>query len=590
MLLALIGAIALAGTPKASSQLSNADGKFPVDLAFDGRLGTAWAEGDKDNGQGQWIEIDLGKVMDLKGVSIWGGNLTEGERTFKESSRPSKLKIEVDGKALPESVRVKDEIARVDVPLTGSGRKIRITFEEVYEGYVFRDLYITEVAVNFPDNDLDVTKRLETWLTSKDAEKKATAWEAQLDAAYETAKSEGEGSKEAFDFICRSVSDGPGFVHDQILKTIPAGFRAQAVKSSKRAQKALRKLKDANGIPALNMAALRATGEESEQLAEQVEIFEAYRDLIGGQNRTNVRYWGENGFVPGALQSFGEPMGIEVDRTGRVFVADIGNNRVQVFSEEGRPERQWGGAMDVTDRWFTRGRKWYPSGAVAGEESGSWVTPIDVELIPEKERDGFAGIDALGRVQVYDGEGRPKISWKMETNREPEGGVGGEAYVAWLPKRKVLVAVMRDQAVLYNLEAEELGRFKVEGGTPNALEVSPKGRLWIAEGREIVEYSTDGFRFGTVIPYSALDQGFEDMDLTVDESGRLWVITDTGWVHVFKKPGKKEFSIRVLERPLKHPRLAVRQDVVYIVSDDRIERIDVAQMRLDQAAAEKEKQ
>ena len=587
-LLLLSTLAALAGAPKASSVLKGEDGLANADLAFDGLLSTAWAEGDKGAGDGQWIELDLGRSTELTGLTIWPGKLSDGERSFKEAGRPAVMHIEVDGKPVGEPVRVKDEMGRVDVPLSLTGRKIRVVIDEATAGYVYNDLYITEIAVNFPENDAELTRRLDAWLVSKDAEKKAAAFNEQLDANFEICKADEGDTKAAFQFIERAVSDGPAFVHEQIVRTVPAGFRAQAVRSSRRAQKALRLLKDANGIPALNLAALRATGEDAAVLAEQVEIFEAYRDMIGGKNRSNIRYWGEQGFVPGALQSFGEPMGIEVDREGRVLIADIGNNRVQRFSDEGRPERQWGLAVDISNRWFQDSRKWYPTGALADEAPGAWVNPLDITLIPGKESDGFAAIDALGRIQVFDGEGRQKISWKVETIRKPQPGVGGEAYLSWIPKKKALLAVMRDEGVLYNLESEELGRFKFSGGVPNAVEITKKGQIFVAEGREIVLYSADGFRHGTIIPYQDLDEGFEDMDLTIDELGRIWVLTDTGTVHVFTKPGKKEFSMRVIKRPIKHPRLAVREGIVYIVSDDRIERIDVAQMRLDEAAKKDE--
>jgi hypothetical protein len=167
--------------------------------------------------------------------------------------------------------------------------------------------------------------------------------------------------------------------------------------------------------------------------------------------------------------------------------------------------------------------------------------------------------------------------------------VGGEAYVAWNAKTKSLLTVMEDQAVVYNLESEELGRWEVEDGTPNAVEVLKNGKLLMAFGRDIIMYNMDGFRDGTVIAYDQLDEGFEDMDITRDEEGRIWVLTDTGYVHKFKSIKKKEWSLKVIERPLTHPRLAVNQGVVFIVSDDRIERIDAYQLKIDKEAAAAEK-
>jgi hypothetical protein len=75
------------------------------------------------------------------------------------------------------------------------------------------------------------------------------------------------------------------------------------------------------------------------------------------------------------------------------------------------------------------------------------------------------------------------------------------------------------------------------------------------------------------------------MDITLDETGKLWVLTDAGKVFKFKKGTKMEFTIQAITRPIKNPRMAVRQGIVYICSDDQIERIDVSQMLLDEAAA-----
>ena len=114
-----------------------------------------------------------------------------------------------------------------------------------------------------------------------------------------------------------------------------------------------------------------------------------------------------------------------------------------------------------------------------------------------------------------------------------------------------------------------------------------KGKqLMMAYGDEIILYNTDGFRFGTIIDLGEYTSGFESVDMTLDEDRRLWVITDTGWVYKFKKPGKLEFSIRITERPLIHPRIAVYDGIMYMTSNNVIERVDVLQMLLDRAEAE----
>lgn len=586
-LAAALSTAASAGVPRASSELKNDKGHYRAALAFDGLLSTSWAEGDRGSGEGAWLDLDLGRTTEIKSVSVWGGDLSRGEKSQKEVARPSRVNVLVDGKAVAENVRIDAGVRRVDIPAGVSGRRLRIEVAEVEEGFVFQDLHIAEVAINFVEDDPVTRARLDTWVASSQGQRRVDEWKTQLGEAYEACKSAEFGDRDNFAFIADAVGDGAQFLRPMVARYVPEGFRAQALAPSKRAQKAIRLLKDPNAIPALQLAASRTTGDEAVFMQEQVEIFDAYADLIGGENR-NVGYWGERGYVLGALQSFGEPMNIEADFDGRVYVADLGNNRIQRFGAKGRPDRQWGPAPDITNRWFSGTRKWYASGAAPGEESGKWVTPVDVDIIPEKEGEGFVGIDALGRVQVYDMEGRRRISWQVESRRDPRPGVGGEAYVAWNAKKKQLLTILEDEAVVYDLESEELGRWEVEDGTPNAVEVMPNGRLLMAFGREIIMYNMDGFRYGTVIGYDELDEGFEDMDITRDEEGRIWVLTDTGYVHKFKKPGKKEWSLKVIDRPITHPRMAVHQGIVFIVSDDQIERIDAYQLKIDTEAAEKE--
>ena len=584
-LVSSVSGVAQAGVPRASSELKNDKGHFSARNAFDGLLSTSWAEGDRGSGKGAWLELDLGRTTDIQSVSFWPGDLSRGKKSLVEYARPGRVQIWIDGTAHGEQVRVDDGVQRVDIPVGTSGRKVRIEVVEAEEGYVFQDLHIAEVAINYVEDDPTTRSRLTAWLETSSGKRAKDAWKAEIDAAYGACKEADFGDQESFKFLADAVADGAQFIRPMVQRYVADGFRAQALQSSKRAQKAVRLLKDPNAVPALELATTRAKGDDAVFMGEQVEIFEAYSDLIGGKN-FNVGYWGEPGFVLGALQSFGEPLNLEANRDGRVYIADLGNNRIQLFAENGKPMRQWGPAPDITNRYFARTRAWYASGAAAGEESGQWVSPVDVDIIPEKETDGFVGIDALGRVQVFDGEGRRKISWTVETRREPRPGVGGEAYVAWNAKTKTLLAIMEDEAVAYTLESEEVGRWEVADGTPNAVEVLPNGKLLMAFGREVIMYSMDGFRHGTVIPYDQLDEGFEDMDITRDEEGRIWILTDTGYVHKFKNLKKKEWSLKVIDRPLTHPRLAVHQGIVFIVSDDRIERIDAYQLKLDKEAAE----
>ena len=99
---------------------------------------------------------------------------------------------------------------------------------------------------------------------------------------------------------------------------------------------------------------------------------------------------------------------------------------------------------------------------------------------------------------------------------------------------------------------------------------------------EVVQYHGEGFRHGTVISSEQLGRGHEDFDMALDEKNKLWILTDDGTVIKFKRPGKVDFSVDAVLRPLKHPRIAVREGMVFFLSDDRIEQADALQARLDE--------
>ena len=573
--------------PRASSQLRNESGHHTAASAFDGQLQTAWGEGESGYGEGTWLEFSLARSTEIRSISLWAGNITRGIRSYRENSRPKTITIYVDGEKA-ESIRLLDRLERWDLTLKKpvTGRTIRITFDEVFEGIVYPDLYITEVAVNFPSRG--GLERMDAWLDSAAAESLAEKHVAKVEEAYFTIKDAEFGSdKESFAFLCDAAADGPAFVRAKARSYAPDGFRVQAIPASEKALEALRKLGDANALPCLEMAALRAWGEMQAIRRDEAERLEAYADLIGGPSY-NIPAWGMEGWEGGAFQSFGEPMPVEIDQFAQIFVIDPGNNRLQRFNERGNVARIWGPAEPtISNVWFEKGRKYYVSGAKPGDKVGMFETPIDIAIIPGKEGDGFATLEADGRVQVYDLEGRPTISWVAEARSLPEPLLGGTGYIRWLEKEEALLVILQDVAITYTLESEELRRWYIEDGTPNAVEPYKKGKkLLMAFGDEIVQYTTlDGFRDKVVMDEVILGRGFESMDITFDEEGRLWVLTDKGRLMKFKRPGKLEFEVRAFENPIRYPRLAVLEGIAYVTANDKINRIDALQLKLDEEAA-----
>lgn len=575
MLLLLTLLTAHAGT-RASSELRNDSGTHSAAKAFDGLFSKGWATSEDGDG-GSWVELDLARSTRITNLAIWPGNLSQGARSFREYSRPRTIEISVDGKVVGKPVVLEDRMQRAEIRLDATGRKVRLHVKNTHRGMVFQDMFIAEVAVNYPNGD---TRRMDSWLNSSDAKSRQKRFDQQLEKAFVKHKEAQFGDKESFAFIADAVADGPPYARSK-LSMVPAGYRAQAMPVSPRAHKALRLFMDANAVPAFEMAALRATGQQQQNMKSVVSLLKAHQEMVGTSN-VMIPNWGEEGWGLGALRSFGEPLPMDMDSEGNILVADTGNNRVQRFNLDGKAERQWGPSADMANTWFGKTRDWYVSGAKPGEATGSFMNPLDVTVIPNKKAaDSFAVLDASGRIQVFDSEGQVAISWKVSIPARAEPKLGGVSYLLWVAKQDKLVAVIQNKAAVYSLQGEELGVWRITDGTPRTAEVSPSGQLLFGIGDRVVQYHTDGSRYGEVITAEHLGSGHEDFDLALDEKNKLWALTDAGVIVKFKKPGKVDFSVQAIKYPLKNPRITVRDGMVYFTSKDTIKQVDARQAKLD---------
>jgi len=76
------------------------------------------------------------------------------------------------------------------------------------------------------------------------------------------------------------------------------------------------------------------------------DIFIADGHEVNGNNRVVklskdgkfIRAWGKTGYGPGEFRTL---HGIAIDNTGRIFVADRNNNRIQLFDQEGKHLSTW---------------------------------------------------------------------------------------------------------------------------------------------------------------------------------------------------------------------------------------------------------
>ncbi len=479
-------------------------------------------------------------------------------------------------------------VQRVDVNLEGTTRAVRLTIDEAYAGGIRNDTYIAEIAVNFTRGEAPASYgRLDTWKASAAAERAAEAHREEVIAQYDLVDQADFGDRDAMAELMGWASNGAPWLADRVRREVPVGFRIGALPPDEVAVEALLKLKDANAIPALRMAALRLLGRAERTLLAKVDYFQAFTQLASGPRRS-LATWGENGWEKGALQGLGEPMTLQVGVYGDLYVSDVANNRISIFAQDGTTRALWGmGQPEVTNTWFSGKRGYYVTGKSPSTKAGGFTNPIDLVLVPQRDGDEVIVLDSMGRVQWFDGNGAVLKSWKVRAETPISPGVGGEGHLL-LVKGKVVV-VWGNELLVFDAEGEQLERWQIEDGVPITAEALKNGKIILGFARQGVMYSLDGFRHGEVIS-DELPMGFESWDLASDEKGKLWIVTDNGWALKLKRPGKIDFQVRWNDYSADVPRFDVIDGMLYVVANDQIYKVDAyeAKAKADLAAAEAE--
>lgn len=592
----LLAALALASPAwagvKASSELIDTEKvRHGADKAFDGLLTTGWAEGVMGVGEGSWIELRFERPMEVESVSIWPGDLSRGDRSLRENGRPHTVTVSllVEGEPVTAEARIRDGAEhgeqRVDVPIVGKAAGIRVTLDQAYAGFLRSDTYLAEIAVNFVAGAHPAPAKLDAWRASPAGEKAAAAHKDAVITNFDRIDSAEFGDRDALQELMAWAADGAPYLRERVVREVAAGFRVQALPPDEVAIEALLKLKDANAIPAIQLASLRSTGAEEKRLKATGAYFEAWAELNGG-GRRSLPTWGVEGWEKGALRTFGEPAGMLRMADGTLYIADVANHRVSVFDgEEGRALATWGGGeASVTDVWFGGRRRPYVTGREPGKKVGSFTNPVDVALLSTKTAEQIVVLDALGRVQVMDLSGKVQAHWKVEAEmKAAASGAGGAAHL--LVSKGQIVVIWGNEGRVYDPVGEETARWTLEDGAPIDATVLKNGKLALAFRDTLVAYGTDGFRHATLLTKEDLPGGYEGWAVEVDEKGRLWTLTDNGWAIKWKKPGVEDFRVRWTEIGTTFPRFDVDQDVLWVVHDGQIERIDAQEVR---AAAQAE--
>tara|TARA_Y100001968_G_scaffold291683_1_gene296315 strand:+ start:65 stop:1837 length:1773 start_codon:yes stop_codon:yes gene_type:complete len=542
--------------------------------AFDGLLSTSWAEDAPGLGEGEWLEVDLGRDVEVQRVSIWAGAFGSREE-WSGRGRVAEATLIIRGPdgEIEKGVTLGDRFARRDVAVNSKVRSLKLVVDEVHEGSIFADTHVAEIAFDFgaepdPSWQAAIDKAVSRSRSLRGAEK--AAGEA-LDAAYARCKENDEYSKN-FKAIAWHAVRGPEYRLALVERYVPVGYRLQFLQFDEQAFDLLGRLKDANAIAYLELAAAGALKDgDRDWLFETVDFFRAYQDLRRTP-RSTVPNWGSMGMERGAFLSRGEPLSISSDSVGNLWVADVGNNRVQRLSPQGTSNLVIGGeGRVVAEQWFGERGSPYASGATPGNGAGQFNQPLSIAV---GNYDLVAVIDASLRVQIFDSEGKQQAQWQIDTPWRPAPGTGnGTPIITWLDDD--FFFILADEVFIYTAKGELRKRYHLEGGNVQCAVIAAGGKLLVrhTSGRDLIEYNpSDGFRQGRWIKKGVPDDGSEDWDMATDEKDNVYVVTDAGKIYKWNKRGRFQREIQMFENPRDMPRMAIFGPNIYVAAKDQIAR------------------
>lgn len=134
----------------ASSFISLRNRQYPPELAFDDSSSTAWNEGGRGPGDGEWIQANFSTphtVHRIRMATGWNYVSTTSGDLFTGNSHLRRVRIVLDGRVIRERDVGVDEreitFEGLDVPTT----RVRIVALGVWQGLRWSDLCLSEVAI-----------------------------------------------------------------------------------------------------------------------------------------------------------------------------------------------------------------------------------------------------------------------------------------------------------------------------------------------------------------------------------------------------------------------------------------------------------
>ena len=125
---------------------ADVDGSYEPAMMQDTLLDTMWCEGDEGDGNGQWVEMNLGGNHNISTLVIRNGNAYSFSQSMKSNRAVGATLTFSDGSTENITLKASALEQKIDIGSHNTS-SVRLTVTEVKAGTEFNDLCISEMYV-----------------------------------------------------------------------------------------------------------------------------------------------------------------------------------------------------------------------------------------------------------------------------------------------------------------------------------------------------------------------------------------------------------------------------------------------------------
>ena len=548
----------------ASSAARDAGKLLGPELALDGDLATVWQAAGPSSGENEWLEIEFRTPRPIASLTLFGGDFSS-QSAFVAHNHVAEAVLELTTKAGQETIPL-TFAARFEplrLPLGREVRKLRLTLKRLYAGAIYANGCLAELAFDLELKDPSVLAALDGWRHSQVGESQLTQWRSRLQEARTALKA---GNLEAFPPVLDAARRGLDPIRAFLSTRLAPGFVLSHLDPEPLAIEIIQDLGLPDAVPAVEQAVWLVDDVDASRMRELVSFLIASGELHRAPRR-NLPRFGTTGWEPGAFQSLNGPLPFAADNAGYLYVADVGNNRVQRLDPDGQFERSSGSTPQITRTFLDLEVPHYVTGHRPGEATGQFVQPV---ALASNGKDKLVVLDAHARLQVLDVDLHALLQWRLPD----DAGVSlspGEAYPRLLWHERRIYCLWGSKVFVFDEGGKLTRRFALQ--QPARAAVAFKRMLLVYHGgRTLHHYGLDGVYLGELHNLPEKDP-VEDLELAVGPDKRLYVHSDQSQLYRYSFKGELLATGRS-GMPVGAPvRLAVTPEVVLMSANDRLKRL-----------------